>query len=60
MPGVDYLDVLVYGQIQHIRKRYYIEERKSEVLSFDERIKIQGGLVTFSLTRFSSLGKIIA
>jgi|GEM_PF-2867301 hypothetical protein len=45
MPGVDYLDILVYGESEHIRKRYYIKERKSEVLSFDERIKIQELLV---------------
>jgi len=45
MPGVDYLDILVFGETEHIRKQYYIEERKSEVLSFDERIKIQGLLV---------------
>jgi hypothetical protein len=45
MPGVDYLDILVFGETKHINKRYYIKERKAEILSFEERIMIQELLV---------------
>jgi hypothetical protein len=45
MPGVDYLDVLVYGETQNIPRRYYKKEKKTEVLTFDEKLKIQGLLL---------------
>lgn len=45
MSGLDYLDILVFGETKHINKRYYIKERKAEILSFEERIMIQELLV---------------
>lgn len=42
---MDYLDILVFGETKHINKRYYIEERKVEILSFEERIMIQESLM---------------
>jgi hypothetical protein len=45
MPGVEYLDILVFGETRHIQKRYYVEENKVETIPIDERFKIQDMLV---------------
>lgn len=45
MPGVDYLDILVFGETKHIDKRYYIKEQKVEVIQHEDRLRIQGLLV---------------
>lgn len=45
MPGVDYLDILVFGETHHIEKRYHIEENKVETIPMHERFKIQDLLV---------------
>jgi hypothetical protein len=45
MPGVDYLDVLVYGESQHIERRYYPEKKESEIIPLEDRFRIQSLLV---------------
>lgn len=41
MPGVDYLDALVFGETEHIRKRYYPTNTEVQDLSQEDRIRIQ-------------------
>jgi len=38
-------DVLVFGETQHITKRYYPLEHRYEIIPLDERLRIQGLLV---------------
>ncbi|GAA0180874.1 hypothetical protein SH2C18_34930 [Clostridium sediminicola] len=45
MPGVEYLDVLVYGEIEHIKNRYCIDNNKWEVIAIEDRFRIQNLLV---------------
>ena len=45
MPGVDYLDVLVFGETEHLDKWYYLDGKKVEILPLEERLRVQGQLV---------------
>jgi hypothetical protein len=45
MSGVKNLDILVYGEIEHISKRYYPCENRTESIPLEERIRIQRLLV---------------
>jgi len=45
MPGVDYLDVLVFGETEPLDKKYYLDAKKVEILPLEERHRIQGLLV---------------
>lgn len=45
LPGVNYLDVLIFGETEFIEKRYYPGGEKVELLPFEERLRIQGLLV---------------
>ncbi|MDQ6423618.1 hypothetical protein RB620_29845 [Paenibacillus sp. LHD-117] len=47
MPGVDYLDVLVFGEIEHLSKRYNPKKYKVEELTIEERKRIQKRLVNW-------------
>jgi hypothetical protein len=51
MPGVDYLDVLVYGETQHIKRRYIPDNKQWEVISIDDRFRIQSLLVQWLLSK---------
>lgn len=45
MPGIDHLDILVYGETEFITKRYYPLENRIETISVEERFRIQSLLV---------------
>lgn len=45
MPGVDYLDILVYGETQHIERRYYLNDKRYEIIPVEDRFRIQALLV---------------
>jgi hypothetical protein len=45
MPGVDYLDVLVYGELEYIVNRYDPIHHTAEQLSNEERERIQKLLI---------------
>jgi hypothetical protein len=45
MPESDYLDVIVYGEIQLIERRYYIEKKESQVIPLEDRYRIQALLL---------------
>ncbi|QHT59885.1 hypothetical protein GXP70_07925 [Paenibacillus lycopersici] len=45
MPGVDYLDILVFGETEHIKTKYYLKSNHSETLILEERFRIQNLLV---------------
>lgn len=45
MPGVDYLDVLVYGETDHIKLRYCCDKRQWEEVPIEDRFRIQDLLV---------------
>lgn len=45
MLGVNYLDILVYGETEYIKKRYYINDKSCEVISIDDRFRIQRLLI---------------
>lgn len=42
MSGVNHLDILVYGETEHISKRYYPCQNSTEGIPLNERIRIQG------------------
>lgn len=45
MPGVEYLDVLVFGETEHLDKKYYPGERTVKILTTEERFRIQDLLI---------------
>lgn len=45
MPGVKYLDVLVFGETEHLDKKYYLDGKKVEILAIEERLRVQELLV---------------
>lgn len=45
MSGVDYLDILIFGETKHIDKRYYINEQKVEIIQNEDRLRIQELLI---------------
>ena len=45
MPGVNYFDILVYGETAHIKLKYYPENQRWVKLSLEERFRIQSLLV---------------
>lgn len=45
MPGVDYFDVLVFGETDYLDKKYYLDGQIIEILPYEERLRIQGLLV---------------
>lgn len=45
MPGVDSLDVLVYGETKHIERRYSINDKSYEVIPLEDRFRIQNLLL---------------
>ena len=45
MPAVEDLDVLVFGETEHINKRYYLGERRIEFIPLNDRFRIQKLLV---------------
>ncbi len=49
MPGVDYLDALVYGESRDINKRYFLKNHSIEVVTLDDRLRIQELLVKWLL-----------
>lgn len=47
MPAVKEYDVLVFGETKHIKKRYYPNDRRVEIIPLEERFKIQELLVNW-------------
>ncbi|MFF2480709.1 hypothetical protein [Paenibacillus sp. NPDC058071] len=45
MPAVRDYDVLVFGETEHINKRYLLSERRVEIIPLDDRFRIQKLLV---------------
>lgn len=45
MPGVPYLDILVFGETEHITHRYFPKIKKVETIDIKDRFKIQIKLV---------------
>jgi hypothetical protein len=45
MPGVKEFDVLVFGETEHINRRYYPNDQRIETIPMEERFKIQALLV---------------
>jgi hypothetical protein len=50
MPAVDYLDILIFGETQHIDRRYVLYEKRVEIISTDDRYRIQTGLIKWLST----------
>jgi hypothetical protein len=51
MPGVKEYDVLVFGETEHLNKRYYASERRIESILLDERFRIQNLLVEWLVSK---------
>ncbi|CAN7503734.1 hypothetical protein LJR153_003531 [Paenibacillus sp. LjRoot153] len=51
MPGVKEYDVLVFGETEHLNKRYYPIERRIEIMPLDDRLRIQELLVQWLASR---------
>ncbi|KRE61931.1 hypothetical protein [Paenibacillus sp. Soil750] len=51
IPAVKEYDVLVFGETEHINKRYFLSERRSEIIPLDERFRIQKLLVEWLASR---------
>lgn len=45
VPGVDSLDVLVFGETKHLDKKYYLDGQIIEIQPHEERLRVQGLLV---------------
>ncbi|MFF2484256.1 hypothetical protein [Paenibacillus sp. NPDC058071] len=45
MPAVKDFDVLVFGETEHINKRYYMNKQRIEIIPLDDRLRIQNILV---------------
>ncbi|WP_239617927.1 hypothetical protein [Cohnella mopanensis] len=45
MPAVREYDVLVFGEAEHLNKRYFLSEQRIESIPLDERLRIQKMLV---------------
>jgi hypothetical protein len=45
MPAVKEYDVLVFGETEHINRRYYPNDHRVETIPIEDRFRIQGLLV---------------